>query len=334
MTSVPKVSVIVRSYQEARFIRRLFIGLQSQTFRDFEIILVDSGSTDGTIEIAESFGARILRIAKAEFSFGRSLNIGCAAAKGAILVFASAHVYPTQTDWLEYLVAPFSDPAVSIVYGRQRGNEITRFSEHRVFEQWYPNQSIQNQSHSFCNNANCAVRRDAWQSVRYDEILAGLEDLAFAKDIRRRGGRIAYSAEAEIIHVHEETWGQVYNRYYREAIALREIDPAIRFGIYDFFRLTFMSIISDLMEARRQRAVLREAKSILLFRYNQFWGTYLGHLQHPKMSAQLRNRLYFPPRARTGSKADDTAHDQTDAPIGGPKGAARIDYDTLEGSIF
>lgn len=328
--SGPKVSVVIRSYQEERFIRRLFLGLQGQTMRNFEVILVDSGSTDRTVEIANSFDAIVRRIDKDEFSFGRSLNVGCAEAKGDILVFASAHVYPTRTDWLETLVAPFDDPKVMVVYGKQRGDERTQFAENQIFKQWYPDRSDWNQATPFCNNANCAVRRTIWQEVRYDEALTGLEDLAFAKEVLRRGGRVAYNASAEIIHVHEETWDRIRNRYKREAIALRQIEPTISFGPLDFITLTLRNVVSDLAEARRQKCLLREWSSILLFRYNQFLGTYLGHASPPQLTRDIRNRFYFPPR----EKAEDVPHFSRNVAASNSQmriDQMRIDYESIEG---
>ena len=88
----PRASVIIRCYNEADHIGKLLHGLSQQSMQNFEIILVDSGSTDGTIEIAEEYGVdEIVYIDPEDFSFGRALNYGCEAARGDICVFASAH---------------------------------------------------------------------------------------------------------------------------------------------------------------------------------------------------------------------------------------------------
>ncbi|MEP5518326.1 MAG: glycosyltransferase family 2 protein, partial [Bauldia litoralis] len=251
--SKPKISIVVRAYNEERFIGRLFAGLALQSRRDFEVVLVDSGSTDDTVAIARSFGARIVQIPKAEFSFGRSLNIGCATARGEILVFASAHVYPARIDWLERMVEPFDDTSVGLVYGKQRGNEITKFSEHQIFAKWFPNEPAHRQSSYFCNNANCAIRHSLWQTRPYDETLTGLEDIAWSKELKRSGIQISYASEAEVIHVHDEPWGRVRNRYRREAMALRSIEPGLRFSLIDFATLTVRTMIADSRQAARER---------------------------------------------------------------------------------
>src|SRR5690606_20664091 len=164
-----KCSIVIRAYNEGKHIRKLLLGISQQSLQPREIILVDSGSTDDTVAIAREFGVRIVAIEKRLFTFGRALNIGCAAASGEILVFVSAHVYPRHADWLASLVAPFADPKVVLSYGKQRGNELNHYSEHQIFAKWFPSQSVSNQRSYFCNNANCAVRRSQWELRPYDE---------------------------------------------------------------------------------------------------------------------------------------------------------------------
>ena len=91
-------SIVIRSYNEERHIGRLLAGIMEQTVKDVDIILVDSGSTDATVAIASQFPVTILHIDPEDFSFGRSLNLGCAAAKKDVIVLASAHVYPVYDD--------------------------------------------------------------------------------------------------------------------------------------------------------------------------------------------------------------------------------------------
>jgi rhamnosyltransferase len=303
---MPQLSIIIRSYNEADHIGKLISGIQMQTVADAEIILVDSGSTDSTVDIARSFGVKIVHIPKAEFSFGRALNLGCRAAKGQIFVFASAHVYPLQTDWLEKLVAPFKDPKLALSYGRQTGDKVTKFSEQQIFESWFPIHSNINQQHNFCNNANCAIRRDIWLQQEYDEDLPGLEDLAWAKQLQVSGHKIAYVADAIVAHVHEETWNRVRNRYRREAMALRKIEPKINFGFGSFLWLLPVNIISDFRAAFSQGKLLSEFFSILLFRSNQIYGTWRGHQSHRSLDQVLRERFYYPASEGIEIKNDDS----------------------------
>ena len=65
-------SIVIRTYNESQHLGRMLEGISHQTLKDVEIILVDSGSMDATLSIAESFRARIVRIPSDEFTFGRS----------------------------------------------------------------------------------------------------------------------------------------------------------------------------------------------------------------------------------------------------------------------
>ncbi len=287
-------SIVIRAYNEEKHIGRLLEGLRQQTLKDVEIILVDSGSTDQTVSIAESFGARIVRIPSAEFTFGRSLNFGLRAATRELVVIASAHVYPVYPDWLESLLHPFvADEKVALTYGKQRGHIAAKYSEQQIYHQWYPDTGNPNQTTAFCNNANAAIRKSLWEQNQYDETLTGLEDLAWAKWAQEHDYKITYVAEAEIIHIHNETPRGVFNRYRREAMALRRIYPEAHFNFYDFVRLTTTNIFSDLWHAVRERVLWKNIASIFWFRFMQFHGTRLGHRETSLITPQLRETFYY-----------------------------------------
>jgi len=286
-------SIVIRTYNEEKHIGRLLERIRRQTLNDVEIIIVDSGSTDGTVSVAEAFGARIVKIASVEFTFGRSLNFGVQAATRELVVIASAHVYPIYPDWLESLLSPLKDQKVALAYGKQRAPESANFSEQQIFHQWYPATSLPRQSTAFCNNANAAIRKSLWEKNPYDETLTGLEDLAWAKWAKEQGYDIAYVAEAEIIHVHNETPQGVFNRYCREAMAFKQIYPEAHFNLYDFVRLTTMNILSDLWHAARERVLWKNISSIFRFRFMQFHGTRMGYRESGLLTPQLRETFYY-----------------------------------------
>ena len=145
-------TIVIRAYNEEKHIGRLLEGIRQQTIRDVEIILVDSGSTDGTVPVAESFEARVVRIPSVEFTFGRSLNLGIQAATRELVVIASAHVYPVYPDWLEVLLRPFEQERIALTYGKQRGPETANFSEKQIYHQWYPDVSKPRQATAFFHN--------------------------------------------------------------------------------------------------------------------------------------------------------------------------------------
>ncbi|GAB3930504.1 glycosyltransferase family 2 protein [Larkinella terrae] len=288
-------SIIIRAFNEEAHIGKLLNGIkQQETQTDLEVILVDSGSKDNTVRIAESYGAKIVRIRPEEFSFGRALNIGCEQASGEILLFASAHVYPVYTNWIDQMLKPFEDAKTALTYGRQIGNQSSKYSEQQLFAKWFPAVSNYNQQIPFCNNANTAIRRSLWQELPYDETLTGLEDLHWASEILQRGYKIAYDADATIVHVHEETPRKIFNRYYREAIAFKRLKPMARFGLWDFAYLSVSNLISDYVTALQERVFWQHCTEIPVFRILQFWGTYQGYRFFGTLDRTLRERFYYP----------------------------------------
>ena len=290
----PECSVIIRAYNEGKHIRRLLEGISQQTIKNVQVILVDSGSSDDTVEIARQFPVEIIQINPKEFTFGRSLNLGIHHAEADLVVFASAHVYPVYPDWLERLLEPLQESQVALSYGKQRGMESTQFSEHMIFSHWFPETSNLNQEHPFCNNANAAIRRDLWEKKIYNETLPGLEDLAWARWVQDQGYRIAYVAEAEIIHVHQESWKGISNRYRREGMAFKMIYPQEKFGLIDLISAYFSNVQSDFKKAKKQNKFGKNWIDILGFRWNQFWGTYQGYNQSGPLTWKLKQAFYYP----------------------------------------
>jgi GT2 family glycosyltransferase len=220
--------------------------------------------------------------------------LGCQAAIGEFFVLASAHVYPVYRDWLEKLLSPFDDPKVGIVYGKQRGGETTKYSEHQIFAKWFPDESNFSQEHPFCNNANAAIRGKLWKRIPYDETLTGLEDIDWATRVLKLAYKIAYSAEAEIIHVHNETTEKIFNRYRREAIAMKRIFPQENFSLWDLFRLVTVNSISDIYHSLHDNVFWINFSDIIVFRLMQFWGTYMGYIRRGPITNKLRQTFYFP----------------------------------------
>lgn len=292
------VSVVVRAFNEGRHIGRLLEGLAAQTTTPDEVIVVDSGSTDDTVAIAESAGARIVHIAKSEFSFGRSLNRGCAAATGDVLLIVSAHVYPVYDTYLEHMLVPFDHVETAIAYGRQVGDDRTKFSEARILRQWFPGESVLDQGHPFSNNASAAVRRDVWRELRYDETLTGLEDLEFAQRAIQLEHRVAYVADAPVVHVHEESWSAIKNRYRREAVAYTRIIDNAGMGFWKSVGLAIANVVGDYAEAVRARRLWGNLLGIPRFRFAQFAGAWQGFRTQGEVSEALLHRFYYPPDSK------------------------------------
>lgn len=298
-------SIIIRTYNEEKYLEQLLnaIQLQKCELTDLEVVIVDSGSDDQTLEIAKRHGSRITHIAKSEFTFGRSLNIGCEFARGNIFAFVSGHCIPVDSNWLDELVRPILDKSASYTYGKQEGFGPTKFSEKCHFDKWFPNYSKIPQLDYFCNNANAALDRSTWEEFHFNEDLTGLEDMYLAKQLATNGKSIAYIAKASVHHIHDEGWRQVMLRYEREAIALQEIMPEVHLSVFDFLRFFFAGVFSDLSMSIKEKCFLKYFFQIFIFRFTQYLGSYRGNHEHRKLSQERKNH-YFYPKVIKGSRVE------------------------------
>ncbi len=290
-------SIIIRTYNEEKYLPELLgmVKKQDRDKVDIEIVVVDSGSTDSTLEIAESFDAHVVHIKSSEFTFGRSLNVGCDAANGDFLVFISGHCIPVSNDWVYTLTKPLADGRAAYSYGKQVGVDKTKYSEHQVFKKFYPDMSKIPQDDYFCNNANAALLKSTWCDIKFNEELTGLEDMYLAKQLtENHNEKISYVSEAPVFHIHEETWYQIKLRYEREAIALQKIMPNVHVSIYDFIRYFSKSVWLDFLEASKERVLHKNIVGIILFRYMQFWGTYKGNHDLRKLSTSMKEAYFYP----------------------------------------
>lgn len=289
-------SIVIRTLNESRYLDELLaaVGRQRLDGLSCEVIVVDSGSTDGTLDIARRHGCKLVHITREQFSFGRSLNLGCAAASGDALVMVSGHCVPTDEHWLARLCAPLAAGTAQYSYGRQVGGPSSHYSECRIFAKYFPETSAIPQDGWFCNNANAALAKTAWERHRFDEELTGLEDMELAKRLVAAGGRVAYVAEACVQHHHEESWPQVKRRFEREAIALQSIMPQVHVGRRDFARYLVTSVWKDLQSARRDGVPAAQWRNILQYRFWQYWGSYKGNHEHRKLSRAQKDLYFYP----------------------------------------
>lgn len=289
------VSVVIRTLNEEKYLAELLSAIKTQdrSIFDIEVIIIDSGSTDATLEIARSYDASVTFINKKDFSFGRSLNQGCEYSNGDFLVFISGHCVPRDESWINALVLPLQKDC-SYSYGRQLPRDTTKFSEGLLFDKYFPNQSRIPQVGYFVNNANAAIRRDVWAQYMFDEDVTGCEDMYLAKKITDDGGRIGYSAEAAVYHIHDESWRQIRHRYEREAIVVTQLLSGARLTKVEFLQYLFVGIAKDSKAALRQGRFMREVYGIFRFRLAQFTGAYFGSRMDELRSQDAKMKYFYP----------------------------------------
>ena len=289
------VTIVIRTLNEEKYLPQLLEGIKNQlTNFKHEVVVVDSGSSDRTLTIAEKYNCRILHIAKHDFSFGRSLNRGCEVANGKYLIFISGHCIPRDKIWLNEMIKPLYNNIADYIYGRQIGGPSTYLSEHEIFSKYYPCESQMPQKGYFCNNANSAIKKEFWEKYRFNEELTGLEDMYLARKLVADNGKIGYTAKAVVYHLHHENWNQVQHRFEREAIALKEVYPEVIIRKRDSIRYIIRGIARDIFSKYPVSIQPRQLLSILKYRYYQYKGSYRGNRQQRDLSKEMRESYFYP----------------------------------------
>jgi rhamnosyltransferase len=222
------ISIVIRAKNERQYIAEVLSATLAQDDQEeFEILVIDSGSTDGTQKVVREFPVRLEEIVPDRFSFGYALNLGTQLAKGRIIVNLSAHCTPTTHDWLRQLTDPLRrDPRLAATYGRQEPREgVNPFEEHGL-QVAFPSDGIQRPAALF-SNANCAVWRTVLLSNPFDETLTFSEDLVWQTQFPSE--QIRYVPEASVYHSHPIDFRYWARRFESDGVAT--IAMQRRYGI-------------------------------------------------------------------------------------------------------
>ena len=202
-----QVGVVIRALDEAELIGRCLEALRDQRgSHALDIVVVDSGSTDATVEIAEAGGARVVHIAPEDFDYSRALNVGIEEARGELVAILSAHAIPLDDRWLERMIAPFEDPKVAGVGSRQitwpgaGWSEVERLRS--AFGDTRRDYRGGDTGGLLFSNAASVIRRSVWEERRFT--LPAVEDLDWARRVIAAGLTIVYEPAAAVYHSHDE----------------------------------------------------------------------------------------------------------------------------------
>lgn len=212
------VSIVIRTKNEEEFIGTTLRRVNEQEFNgSYEIIIVDSDSTDSTLDIVKGYNVKLVQISQKEFTYGGSLNIGASNADGAFIVNLSAHALPNGGEWLRNLIGGFEDHNVAGVYGRQLSDGHLNPFEARQSESFFGHEKItfnaENKKitkHVHFSNSNSAIRKEVWQRFKFNEQVPYAEDIMWQREVMGAGFSIVYAPDALVYHTHKVS---IYNAY-------------------------------------------------------------------------------------------------------------------------
>lgn len=217
-------SIIIPTRHGRRWLKQSLPKLWRQTRRPTEILVIDSGSEDGTAELAEEAGCRVVVIDPATFDHGATRNFGVACTTGSNVVFMTQDVEPADEMFLEQLTEPIRAGRAEATYARQIPRPDAPPTEVFARTFHYPDLPHVRQAADiqrlgikafFFSNASSAISRDAFEKVGgFPTRHIINEDMVLCARLLRLGLRVAYAADARVLHSHNHRLGELFQRYF------------------------------------------------------------------------------------------------------------------------
>jgi len=203
----------------------------------FEVVIVDSGSIDGTLDLVKKYPIRLYSIQPNQFNFGLTRDYVFSLTRGQFIVAISQDVIPADKYWLKNLIEPFSDPDIALVQGivvlpKDRENfyweKVGMFYFTRECKKWATNNNGIGVSF-----VNCAIRRSVWENNRLEKIEM-MEDKFFQMKLSKGGYKIYREMKAMCYHGHTYTVNELIKRCTNEGLGWRIVHQ--RYSLLDMVR--------------------------------------------------------------------------------------------------
>jgi rhamnosyltransferase len=224
------ISIVIPVRDGGAGLRRLLEAVQGQKVDDeIEIVVIDSGSTDGSQELARSCGAQVHEIPPGEFNHGATRNLGAELARGETIVFTVDDALPVGERWLEALTAPLRDEnRLAGTYSRQVAqDDAPPHQRYYVEFRFGPTARLQRAARPadltvgtiLFSNVSSAIRRSVLERFPLPDDVMIAEDLAWCGRVLLEGYEVAYVPESVVRHSHRYTLGGVFRRFFDQGVA-------------------------------------------------------------------------------------------------------------------
>ena len=195
------VSIVIRTFNEQKWIRHCLLAVFSQNYCSFDVVIVDSNSSDNTLRICEDFPIRqVVHID--DYRPGDALNKGIQANPADYYVCLSAHCIPCNQQWLDNLTSAFVNPNIVGIYGRQLPLPSSQNIDKRDLLMTFSCESRLTTMDGFFHNANSALRHSYVSNNLFDPSVTNAEDHVWGRNAILNNHALFYSAEASVFHHH------------------------------------------------------------------------------------------------------------------------------------
>lgn len=312
MDELKKVSFIIRTLNEGKTLNEALkrIHLLQDNYGK-EIVIVDSGSTDNTLQISEKHGAKIVKISKEKWSWGRALNLGIENCTGDYIVLISGHCFISTKDFLIKSISLLENKEVAAVYGKQLAiPNIDPFEEYELYS-WYPDLDLYKMNFNILtkgkgkgiSNACCVLKKSAWLNVKYNEEVNIFEDLLWALNITKFGYNLCYSNRFSVYHSHLFNVAYIYRKWYWryfeglnfEYNYLENFNNIIKVSLKKFLRYVILKKYFNL-KSIREKKILKK----IVYKYPFISARHLDIFLKIRNKAMLNSHKDFSCNIKTG----------------------------------
>lgn len=220
--TIPKVSIVIRTKNEEKHLKEVLEKLFQQTFQNFEIIVVDSGSTDNTLTIIKDFPVTLIKIKPEEFNYSYALNLGISKAKGKYICIISGHSVPIGKKFLENGFKNFNDSIIAGVSGYNYPLPDAPF-----YEKIFVVRGKRKFWHQLDNRVSLFSKK-LWKVYPFDEKLSGGEDYDWGQEMIARGYKLIHDPEFSVNHSHYSLWKKLKTELWDWRRGISEINKRQR----------------------------------------------------------------------------------------------------------
>lgn len=224
-----ETSIILLTLNGGERFSEVLKAVFNQTYKNYEVILIDSDSTDKTLEYANKYPIRIFKIKRSDFGHGKTRNMGAKLAKGDYIVYLTQDAIPANKNWLKNLLINFKDKNVSGVFGRQIPNKTANMLDIFNYKEDYPKTgriiSIENfqQNNVIFSDVNSAVRKSTLLKYPFPNNILVSEDLSWALKILKNKFKIIYEPLAAVIHSHPFNFKKTFKVTFDQGVSFSQI---------------------------------------------------------------------------------------------------------------
>ena len=242
----PLVSIILRSFNEAWALRDTLSALKLQDYQNWELIVIDSGSTDGSQELIRAAEpVQFIQIQPHEYNPSKVMNLGMRLARSDLGIYLNADATPQGAAWLRPLVTALRDTNTAAVFGRQIPRPDCQAAYACDYERCFgPNRESARWEHFF-SMVSSGIRKDIWSKRGFLEKLQYAEDDEYTRWAKAQGYKVAYCPDSVVMHSHNYTSAQAYKRSFGDAKALAASWDG-RPREFNFLRTRLLGSLSDL----------------------------------------------------------------------------------------